>query len=153
MLAIIFSWFGKCLVIHQWLNQTLCVSYFTKLILGSTGNWSVFKAATLGYIFNSFYSLGSFAYYTVIRAQNMCYLFYKFNFCINQYLTGNKSGHSVLYFSDLILDSIGNLQEIKADTLFYIFNALFLGSIVIWRLIKRNNMFYLYYWVEFGLNK
>ena len=51
MLDILLGVFWVSLVIDQLLNQTLCVSYFTDLVLGSFGNWSVIKADTLCYLF------------------------------------------------------------------------------------------------------
>ena len=35
VLANSLTWLGVHLLFHQWFNQTLCVSYYTEMILGS----------------------------------------------------------------------------------------------------------------------
>ena len=43
LLGILLSWFGVHSVIDHWINQTLCVSYFTEFIWGIFDNWLVNK--------------------------------------------------------------------------------------------------------------
>ena len=43
-------WFGVNVVIDQWINHALCVSYFIGYNLGSFGHWPVIKADTMFYL-------------------------------------------------------------------------------------------------------
>ena len=140
VLAILMSWFWVQSVIYQWLNQTVCGSYFIELIIGSISNIPVIKADTVCYIFY-WVSYGFNRQYTINSIKQfwlsiLMSLFRVYSLtdqwiiqtlrvrCFTELIMGSISNWPVKnktlfvsYFIKMILGSISNLPVIKSDTL------------------------------------
>ena len=81
VLADLLTWFGINLVMEKWFNQTLCVSYFTELILGSFGYGPVNKSRH--YVLDNQPDLlgDHFVMNLWIKADTMCYLIHWLDEC------------------------------------------------------------------------
>ena len=105
MLYILLSLIWVHLLINQWFKQTLCVSYFTKVIWVTVGigpwfgvhfvmdQWIKYTLCVCYFIG---YNLGSFGDLTVIKMDTMCYPNYWVNMGYSRWLTSDKIRHFVL---------------------------------------------------------
>ena len=112
------NWSGVYLALGQWFNQTLCVSHFNELILGSFGNIPVNKSRH--YVLYILPGLLRYRYIMNhrIKAYNMCYMIHWLDQRYICDLTSDLSGHHVLanlmgwFWANLKMD-----QWVKSDTM------------------------------------
>ena len=106
MLAILLSWFWVYSMIEQWLNQTLCIRYFTEFIQGTFGNWTVIKSDTLCELF---YRVEPQLYH---NCQNVCQHWCSIYWSLICYII-NKWSSIWYHFMGILYYSIAVLQYLK----------------------------------------